>query len=55
MDDLAKILTEFGYAGLWGIVLYKAIECLEIFGIFILIGWGIKKAWPAIKEVMEDF
>ena len=55
MEDLAKILSDFGATGLWGIVLFKALECIELFGCFILIGWGIKKAWPAIQKVMEDF
>ena len=55
MDDLAKILSDFGTTGLWGIVLYKVLETIQIFGAFFLIAWLIKKAWPSIKKMLEDY
>ena len=55
MEELVKVLSEFGATGLWAVVLYKGIETLQLFGAFILIGWGIKKAWPTIKKAMEDY
>ena len=65
MEELTNILSEFGATGLWAVVLYKGMGSIELFGAFglgvwlgvadILIGWGIKKAWPSIKTIMEDF
>ena len=52
--EIAEILKEFGAIGLWGVVIYKVLNIVEVIVGFSLIGFGIKKAWPHIKRIMED-
>jgi len=54
MEELAAVLNQFGVTALWGIVLYKLLDFASILGIFVLIGYGIKKAWPAIKNFLDN-
>ena len=55
MEELASILSRFGVTALWGVVLYKLLDFIEVIGILSLIGYGIKKAWPSIKAFFIDF
>lgn len=54
MEELIQVVESFGVTGLWAIVLYKFLDFAEVVGVFLLIGYGIKKAWPTIKKLMED-
>ena len=53
MEELAAVLNQFGVTALWGIVIYKLLDYAGIAGIFILIGYGFKKSWPFIKELLD--
>lgn len=54
MNELAQIVSQFGVSALWAIVLYKLLDFLGIIGVFFFLGWGVKKAWPAIKTMLEQ-
>uniref|UniRef100_A0A6H1ZM73 Uncharacterized protein n=1 Tax=viral metagenome TaxID=1070528 RepID=A0A6H1ZM73_9ZZZZ len=54
MEELVKVINQFGVTALWGIVLYKLLEFAELMGVFLLIGYGIKKAWPSMKKILVD-
>ena len=53
MEATIQVLREFGVMGLWGVVIYKVISIFEVIAVFTLIGYGIKKAWPQIKEFID--
>ena len=53
MDELTQVLNQFGVTALWGIIIYKVLDFAECVGIFLIIGYGIKKAWPSIKEMID--
>ena len=53
MEELAAVLNQFGETALWGIVLYKLLEFVEIISILMFVGYGIKKAWPSLKETLS--
>ena len=48
--DVISILREFGAYGLWGVILYKVLNIVEVVVAFLLIGWGIKRALNAVKD-----
>ena len=52
MDELREVLQQFGSTGLWGVVIYKGFETIQLFGSLFLVGWGIKKAWPSVKKFL---
>ena len=51
--EIAEILKEFGVVGLWGVVIYKLLNLVEVVVCFLLIGWGIKKAWPHLRDALN--
>lgn len=53
MEHLILVLKEFGAVGLWAVVIYKFLTIVECIVAFSLIGYGIKKAWPHIKKILE--
>lgn len=55
MEELTAVLNQFGVTALWGIVIYKLLDYAGIAGIFILIRYGFKKAWPTIKEFLDQY
>jgi len=41
-------------AGLWTIVLYKLISVAETISLFIIVGYGIGKAWPHVVKLLNE-
>ena len=54
MEELALVLKEFGAMGMWGIVLYKALDLIEALVVLWLIYYVVKKGFPFIKKLLED-
>ncbi|MCD6162727.1 MAG: hypothetical protein J7K40_09985 [candidate division Zixibacteria bacterium] len=55
MTELSAILSQFGTTALWGIVVYKLLNFIGLFGFLTLLGYGVKKAWPELKKVIKDY
>ena len=54
MEELTTILNQFGVNALWGVLLYKVLDFIEVIGVLLILGYGLKKAWPAIKKIVES-
>ena len=50
-----EIIKQLGAEGMWAIIIYKGLDIIEVVVVFLMIGFGLYKAWPAIKKAMEDF
>ena len=48
--EMLELLNQIGAMGIWGIVIYKVLDFAQLIGAFLVIGYGIKKAWPHIRE-----
>ena len=53
-QEIINILNNFGVMGLWGIVLYKIMDLLEVIAFFMFLYWGIKKMLPHIIEFLKN-
>lgn len=53
MEEAIKIMQEFGVMGIWGIIIYKVLDIAGTIVAFLLIGYGVKKAWPSIKKFLN--
>jgi len=53
MEELIAVLNQFGVTALWGIILYEMLGLVKIVVIFGLGWYGLKKAWPSIKEILD--
>jgi hypothetical protein len=53
-DKLIELLTNLGADGVTVIYVYMAVETVQLFGIFLLSGWGIKKAWPSFRDMLNS-
>ena len=51
--EILEVLRQFGVMGLWGIIVYQVIDMVEVVVVFWMIGYGIKKAYPSIKEIIS--
>jgi hypothetical protein len=54
LAQVTKLVSEIGVTGLWAIVLYKGMSLLQMVTLFLLVGWGIKKAWPCFYKLMNE-
>ena len=52
--EMAKVVSQVGMAGLWTIVLYKLISVAETISLFIIVGYGIGKAWPHVVKLLNE-
>ena len=52
--EMAKVVSQVGMAGLWTIVLCKLISVGGIISLFLLVGYGIGRAWPHVVKLLND-
>jgi hypothetical protein len=53
-EELIRVINELGKYGSVAIILYKVLNIIEIIVGFLLIGYGIKKAWKPVKEFIKE-
>ena len=56
MEDkiLLMLADRVGEHGMYLLLIYRVFDLVEIAFVLLLIGYGIKKAWPVFKSWMEE-